>query len=94
MVFCNNVEKKTLVVCQDEEWWASTDKKLERIVSRYVALVNHENWQVRQTLVYCASTLLQNCYKLVILPLIKDTCIHIYYFLSLTLRILTIFKVS
>lgn len=80
MVFCNNVEKKTLVVCQDEEWWASTDKKLERIVSRYVVLVNHENWQVRQTLAYCASTLLQNCYKLVTLPLIKETCIHIYYF--------------
>lgn len=104
IVFCNKwliwmniVEKKMLVVDQDEKWWASTDKKLGRIVNRYVALVNHESWQVRQTLVYCASALLQNCYKLVTLPLIKDSCIHLYLYLlhhlTLTLRITTIFKV-
>lgn len=90
----NIVEKKMLVVYQDEKWWASTDKKLEKIVSRYVALVNHENWQVRQTLVYCASALLQNCYKLVRYLSLRTLVFQFITLFNLNIENNDIFKVS
>ena len=57
------VEKKSLAVVRDSQWWSTTDLRLAVLASRISSLSGHDSWRVRKALVTGWLPVLLRCHR-------------------------------